>query len=94
MMDAQRGGEEDLSVYTSRRSDTRFSAKKKNKREKKRERIHHLSLLDRSGKLAATTEAKKEKRKAEEIIYNAVLSIRDRFSTVQDKKGWTRRRGI
>lgn len=64
------------------------------KREKKRERIHHLSLLDRSGKLAATTEGKKEKRKAEEIIYNAVLSIRDRFSTVQDKKGWTRRRGI
>lgn len=91
MMDAQRGGEEDLSVYTSRRSDTRFSAKIK---EKKREKEDHLSLLDRSGKLAATTEGKKEKRKAEEIIYNAVLSIRDRFSTVQDKKGWTRRRGI
>lgn len=83
MMDTQRGGEEDLSVYTSRRSDTRFSAKIK---EKKREKEDHLSLSDRSGKLAATTEGKKEKRKAEEIIYNAVLSIRDRFSTVQDKK--------
>lgn len=35
MMDTQREGEEDLSVYTSRRSDTRFSAKIK---EKKREK--------------------------------------------------------